>query len=396
MLSPHEYESLYESAPIGYFILDRIGTILDANRYGANLLQAERQYLMRRPFATFVPAEHHARFHEHLQRVLDEARVQSSELPIVDHRGRRLWGRFETRLQVDGSTCPRCFMAVIDVTDRKLMEDDLILAREEAVQASRAKSLFLANMSHEIRTPMNGVLAMADLLAETVLTAEQREWLQVISDSARSLTQIIDDVLDFSRMEANRLKLESAPFSLDELIEAVRSFYEPQAIERSLELRVVRSEPADRWYIGDRSRIRQVMNNLLSNALKFTEQGEVELTVSSQAITPGLDEIGFAVRDTGIGIRESQRESVFESFHQGEITYSKSYQGTGLGLSISRRLARLMGGQLYFTSREGAGSTFYFTLPLHRADPPQSTGPQEASNGSPAERPVGILGDDHG
>ncbi|MFW6313286.1 MAG: ATP-binding protein [Spirochaetota bacterium] len=368
--SRRELAALFESAPIGYFVLNKEGSILDVNLYGANLLQADRKLLMGKPFIVFVPRENHRQSSGHLQRVFDEARLQSYEIPIMDRRGRRLWGRFETRLQVTEDGIPRCFMAVIDVTERKRVEDDLILAREDAVQASRAKSLFLANMSHEIRTPMNAVLAMSELTLETSLDDEQREWLSIIQNSARELTRIIDDVLDFSRIETNRLKVDNAPFNLFDTLGATDALFTPRAREKRIEFRIEVPERLHRWYTGDQYRIRQVINNLVSNALKFTDRGEVVFSVRSQPISEYLHELTFTVRDTGIGIREALRERVFDSFQQGDISYSKQYQGTGLGLSISRRLAKLMGGQLYFTSAEGEGSTFYFTIPLHLESAP--------------------------
>ena len=381
--SRRNYETLFESAPVGYFVLDKRGGILDVNLYGANLLQADRKHLLGKPFIVFVPRDSHTQFFTHLQRVFDEARLQSHEMPVLDRRGRRLWARFESRLQVTEEGSPRCFMTLIDVTERKRVEDDLILAREEAVQASRAKSLFLANMSHEIRTPMNAVLAMSELTLETDLDAEQHEWISIIRHSAQELTRIIDDVLDFSRIEANRLTIETAPFDLYDVIDAANALFAPQAVEKGVEFRVDLPDDTHRWYAGDQHRVRQVVYNLLSNAVKFTERGEIVLSVRSQRISEYLHELTFTVRDTGIGIRDDLRNTVFDSFQQGDISYSKAYQGTGLGLSISRRLAKLMSGQLYFASAEGEGSTFYFTLPLH-------VEPDEPGDRRSAEEPAAV------
>ncbi|MFW5684792.1 MAG: response regulator, partial [Spirochaetota bacterium] len=200
--------------------------------------------------------------------------------------------------------------------------------------------------------------------------------------SAQELTRIIDDVLDFSRIEANKLKIEVAPFDLIDLVESARSIFAQQAAEKGIDFRIELRDQAQRWYHGDQYRVRQVLHNLLSNAVKFTEHGEIVLTVRSQPISEHLHELTFEVRDTGIGIKDSLRESIFESFQQGDISYSKSYQGTGLGLSISRRLAKLMSGQLYFTSSEGEGSVFFFTLPLHLDHDEGPTAAPESAAGS--------------
>jgi PAS domain S-box-containing protein len=385
--SRHDFEALYESAPVAYYVLNKEGGILESNQYGATLLQSDRRLLQRKPFIVFVHKDHHDRFFRHLHQVFAQSGIQSAEIELVDRRGRPLWGRFESRLQHDESGEARCFTAVIDITDRMRAEQDLILAREEAIQANQTKSLFLANMSHEIRTPMNGILAMAELLLDTRVSDEQRQWLSIIQSSAQSLTRIINDVLDFSRIEANELKIEKAPFNLAQIVTTLEMMHRPLAVEKGLGFRVEISDAVRKFYLGDQYRIRQVLNNLLSNAVKFTDSGQVEVTVTAQRVSDHVEEVRFSVADTGIGVDESIKDRVFESFQQGDNSYKKTYQGSGLGLSISRRLAHLMGGQLYFSSTAGAGSTFFFSIPLHEASdvvPESPLATAESSDSVPA------------
>jgi len=380
----HFSRQVLDTLPVPLYFKDTQGRYQGFNKAFADFFGIEPSLWIGRHVRDLLPpqlAEQHVARDEE---VFARGGRQSYEIELITPAG----DRYDTLYNKAALTRPDGSVrglvgTIMDISERKRWEAEILRAKEAAENANRAKSDFLANMSHEIRTPMNGVIGMTELALDTELTEEQRDYLEAVQMSANALLSIIDDILDFSKIEAGRLDVEQIPFDLEKVCADALRTVAVRADQKGLELLARRGPGVPRRLLGDPGRLRQILLNLLGNAIKFTERGEIEVAVELAEPGAAGQVLHFCVSDTGIGIAPEKQEHIFEAFAQEDSSTTRRFGGTGLGLTICSRLCELMGGRIWVDSVPGQGSAFHFTLQLP-TDGAAAPEPERRLSGKPA------------
>jgi len=358
----NRYFDLYDLAPVAYLTLSEQGLILEANITAATLLGSTRKDLLKRPVTNFILPEDQSVYYLYRKLVIEDRESHGCELRMMRADGSSFWAYKHAASMHDGEY----LVTLTDITKLKQTEEELRCAKIAAEAATVAKSHFLANMSHEIRTPMNAIIGVIQLMEMADLTQEQREDLGMAKKAGLDLVRLINDILELSKIEAHKVELEISPFDLKKEIADTIKLLSLQAREKGLELTHSLAPGVPVLLKGDTGRLRQIIINLVGNAIKFTPVGSVALQIRKDAEDEKTAIIRFLVRDSGIGLAADKQRLIFEPFTQADSSTIRKYGGTGLGLTISKRFAELMGGHIGVESVEGKGSTFWFTVVLEK------------------------------
>jgi PAS domain S-box-containing protein len=367
--SEEVFRMLSATAPVGIFQTDPLGTPVYVNARLTEITGITAEQSLANRWSDSIHPEDRARALERWSKAVQTGEDLMDEHRVVKPDGEIVWVAVRARWARESDRRLQSFVGVIeDITAIRKAHEEMRQAKETAEVASRTKSEFLANMSHEIRTPLNGIVGMTDLALDTELTPEQREYLDTVKLSADALLTVINDILDFSKIEGVKIDLEALDFGIRDALETTMKTIAVRADEKGLELLCEIAPEVPEVVCGDFSRLRQIIVNLLGNAIKFTDEGEVALKVELESQTDSVCILHFVASDTGIGIPVEKQESIFDAFSQADNSTTRKYGGTGLGLSISVRLVAMMGGKIWVRSEVGRGSQFHFTVQMGVAD----------------------------
>ena len=362
--SQSRYFDLYDLAPVGYCTISESGLLIEANLTASTLLGVPHAELLHRPIARFVEAQDQAAYQQHRDRVLQDAQSQSFELRMISAGRSTFWAHLDAIAARgnDGEAVLR--IAISDISARKKMELELVSALAAAEVANRAKDVFINNMSHEFRTPMNIILGFCEILQRKLNDPKQKLWVASIKQAANQLLAILNNILEFSELQAGQLDLHGCAFNLRAFTQQAVAHPRQLAIAKGLAFHVAVDAAVPETLNVDRERLKLVMDNLLDNALKFTASGSISVHAGVAQRKPDQALLRIEIQDTGTGIDDATQKLIFAPFVQGDSSSTRTIGGAGIGLSISQRLVRLMGGEIGVSSQPGAGSTFWFTVPL--------------------------------